>query len=79
MEPLKDPLQNRQIKSIIPPPYEALSSRLLWSNSKKEDIPDWKILANHLRREGRLHKKDAIKLIRYATNILKKEGNLLFI
>lgn len=34
MEPLSDPKNNRQVKSVKPPPARPLKSELIWDNSK---------------------------------------------
>lgn len=44
---------------------------MLFPNSKK-GMPDWEVLMNHLKREGRIRKPDLIKIIKTATAIFRK-------
>ena len=77
MEPLKDPLNDRKAKNVKPPPQKNLDTEKLFpsgtvSNSilAKPDKPDWKLLRNHLHREGQLHKSDILKLVEAVNKIL---------
>jgi serine/threonine-protein phosphatase 2B catalytic subunit len=42
-----------------------------------DNIPDWKLLRDHLAREGRLEKSDLLELINNYVNIIKAEPNIL--
>lgn len=44
-----------------------------------QDLPNWKTVRDHLKRDGRLLKKDIVKIVRLATDILKAEPNLISI
>ena len=41
MEKLSDPLNNRVIREILPPPHQPLHHSILFP---KTNVPDWKIL-----------------------------------
>jgi len=75
MEPLKDPLGDRIVKTIKAPPFKPLRSKEIWEKDKK--IPNWKKLRDHMKREGKLLKADIFKLIKYTSELLKNEGNLV--
>ena len=78
MEPLKDPLNDRKAKNVKPPPQKPLDTEKLFPSGTVSiplsanylDKPDWKLLRNHLHREGQLHKRDILKLIEAVNKIL---------
>jgi len=35
MEPLSDPLKDRRVKNVKPPPHKTLSSNLIWAKGKR--------------------------------------------
>ncbi|SCM23191.1 serine/threonine protein phosphatase 2B catalytic subunit A, putative [Plasmodium chabaudi chabaudi] len=76
MEPLPDPKNDRQIKDVVPPPSKPLSTELLYPNGTEEP-PDYKILMEHLRKEGRVKKEDCIDIIKKVIDIVSNEPNLL--
>jgi len=41
--------------------------------------PDWKLLKDHLAKEGRLLKEDFMKVMNDCNRILKSEGNVLYL
>jgi len=41
--------------------------------------PDWKLIKDHLQKEGRIAKEDIIKLINDANKLFKNEGNLIYL
>jgi len=47
MEPLSDPCNDRQVKTVRPPPHKPLSKNLIWPAHLKNK-PDWKALRDHL-------------------------------
>jgi serine/threonine-protein phosphatase 2B catalytic subunit len=47
MEPLKDPLGDRMVKSTKPPPAKPLDTKLMFPD-KLKNKPDWKLLRDHL-------------------------------
>ena len=75
MEPLKDPKGDRMVKDIKPPPHRPLSDQLLFPG--KSGVPDWKVLRDHLSKEGRVDKIHLLKIINQATAIFKSEPNLI--
>ena len=76
VEPLVDPLNDRPISSVDPPPSRFLPATLLFPQGPKGPA-DVSSLKNHLRREGRLSKQDAITIIRQATEVFRKEKTLI--
>ena len=61
MQPLLDPLKDRKVKSLKPPPHKPLDKDLLWPSGSSK--PDWKCLKEHLSKEGRIKKEHFIKII----------------
>lgn len=41
--------------------------------------PDWKLIREHLQKEGRIGKTELLKLVHDCNRVLKNEGNLLFL
>ena len=85
MEPLSDPIKDRQVKNLKPPPHKPLDKALLWpeklkSTSRellaiftkiiKKDKPDWKLLRTHLQKEGRIYKDDLIRIVNETNKLL---------
>ena len=54
--------EHRVVKDLPPPPHRPLSDDLLYPITLKGK-PDWRILKDHLYREGRLDKGHVLKLI----------------
>jgi serine/threonine-protein phosphatase 2B catalytic subunit len=84
MESLPDPLEDRVLKDILPPPQKCLSRSKLFPERSNEiifisigTIPDWKLLKDHLYREGKLEKGDLLDLINIFINISKTEPNIV--
>lgn len=76
MEPLPDPKNDRQVKDVEPPPAKPLSFELLYPNGPDE-APDYKVLRDHLKREGRVRKEDCLDIIKKVIDIVSNEPNLL--
>ncbi|EPR61119.1 protein phosphatase 2B catalytic subunit, calcineurin family phosphatse superfamily protein [Toxoplasma gondii TgCatPRC2] len=76
MEPLADPLHDRVVTSVQPPPAQPLKHSLLYP-SGPANPPNWQELKSHLQREGRLSKEDCLELIKNVTEITSNEPNLL--
>eukprot|EP00388_Colpodella_angusta_P004979 GDKJ01015784.1.p1 GENE.GDKJ01015784.1~~GDKJ01015784.1.p1 ORF type:complete len:606 (+),score=141.74 GDKJ01015784.1:96-1913(+) len=76
MVPLKDPLRDRVMTSMQPPPAHPLATSLLFPNGEKSP-PDWKVLRLHLSREGRINREHALAIIRQAQEWTKDELNLV--
>ena len=49
------------MKTVAPPPHKRLDSALFWGINN--ELPDWKVIGRHLHKEGRIHKKDLLRLI----------------
>ena len=71
MDPLKDPLNNRVVKSLPPPPHKPLSSKHIF----KGDKINWSLMRDFLKKEGRIDVKDFLKIIDMAQHIF---GKLVF-
>jgi serine/threonine-protein phosphatase 2B catalytic subunit len=65
MEPLLDPVGDRVMKDIIPPPHRPLSDEQLYPNKSKKSVivnqlvsnaPNCELLKSHMYREGRVSK-----------------------
>lgn len=76
MDSLNDPMNDRHIKSVRPPPHRPLSRQLIWPN-KNSNKPDWKIIKDHLSKEGRIEKEDLVRLVADCNKIMRNENNLL--
>ena len=55
MDVLPDPLNDRVMNEIKPPPHRPLNHALLFPTPKK---PNWRLLKDHLAKEGRISKSD---------------------
>lgn len=75
MEALKDPRGDRQVKDIKPPPHRPLDEKLLFPGTS--NLPDWKLLREHLSKEGPVSKKHVLRIINDAIAIFKTEPNLV--
>lgn len=71
MEPLLDPLNNRVVKNLPPPPHRPLATNLMF----KGDKVNWSLVRDFLKKEGRIAIKDMLKLIDMALHVF---GNTLF-
>lgn len=74
MELLSDPLGDRVMRDNAPPPHQCLSHHLLFPTPSK---PNWRLLKDHLLKEGRVSKEDVLMILELATNIFRRERNLL--
>jgi len=66
------------VKSVKPPPHRPLAKHLMFPD-KLKNKPDWRLIKDHLQKEGRIAKEDLIKLINDTNKIFKNEGNLLYL
>ncbi|OMJ71024.1 hypothetical protein SteCoe_30870 [Stentor coeruleus] len=76
VEPLLDPLQDRVLKSSEAPPHRFLSANLLFPRGTAAP-PDVTVLKNHLKKEGRVAKSDALIILRQAAETFRKEKTLI--
>ena len=87
MQPLSDPNNDRAIKTVRPPPHRPLDKNLFFPPGLKGIYnnfwfsykiflflgkPDWKLVRDHLAKEGRIWKEDFIKLINDANKVFSK-------
>ncbi|OMJ75859.1 hypothetical protein SteCoe_24923 [Stentor coeruleus] len=75
MEPLKDPLKDRVVTQVHPPPHRPLSIDYLVKPFCH--LPCWRFLKDHLAQEGTLTKSSAIYLISQAKFLFQAEKNIL--
>jgi len=75
MELLKDPLNDRVVKDVEPPPSKPISDELLYPTGST--VPDWKALRSHLAREGRVSKETCLELVKRVSDVTMSEPNLL--
>lgn len=71
---LKDPCGDRPVKSVPLPPAIPLSVKEVYD---KDGLPDMRVIRDHLNLEGTVEKALVVKLVERATDIFKKEPNLL--
>ena len=71
MELLNDPYNDRKVPDVVCPPHRPLDSNLLFPK-RLNGLPDWEVLRDHLKAEGRIRKQDFIKIIKKAQGILCK-------
>jgi serine/threonine-protein phosphatase 2B catalytic subunit len=79
MQPrLPDPNNDRVVKSFQPPPHKPLPRNLMFPDRLKNK-PDWKLIKDHLQKEGRIAKEELVKLVTDTNKIFKNEGNLIYL
>ena len=80
MDPLLDPLSDRVMKDIIPPPHRPISDEILYTVKSTEGIlthtdsvtPNWEQLKSHMYREGRVSKEHCHRILRDTLAIISK-------
>lgn len=65
---------DRMVKSVVPPPRHPLAHNLLFDSNGKVNL---KVLGEHLHKEGRLRKEDALLIVGNCGKLWKKEDNIL--
>src|SRR5690349_15906604 len=78
MEPLSDPLKDRVVKRVKAPPHRHLAKQLMIPVRLKNK-PDWRVIRDHLQKEGRIAKEDLVKLVNDTNKLFKSEGNLIYL
>lgn len=76
MEALLDPYNDRVVSSLEAPPSHPLSDSLMW---KEMDMPDWEMIRDHLKKEGKLEKEQVMRMGDLILDIIKKEPNLIHV
>ena len=74
MDPLPDPYGDRKVKQVEPPPSQPLSEDLMWTS---DAVPNWELVADHIKKEGKIGKDNMIKLISLTLDITKRESSLV--
>lgn len=72
MEGLQDPLRDRVVASV-PVPATRPTASIFNSSS----VPNWKFLKDFFIKEGVLPKRDCLAIINKATELFRREGNLI--
>ncbi|CAD8179739.1 unnamed protein product [Paramecium pentaurelia] len=75
MDFLQDPKGDRQVNTIPTPPHRPLSEELLFIDDK----PNWKLLKEHLFKEGRITKNQLLRIVDMCNYHLKNEGNVIYV
>ena len=78
MEALKDPCNDRVVKTLPAPPSKPLSEELLYPDGNKKK-PDCDQLRKHLLREGTLTKETLMDIISRAQEIFRSEPTLVLL
>lgn len=73
-EYLPDPLDDRVVTEVLPPPNQPLDNKILFPTPGK---PDWIKLKEFLAREGKIKKSDLQEILNLSIKIFKKEPNIL--
>eukprot|EP00930_Biecheleria_cincta_P014820 TRINITY_DN1258_c0_g1_i1.p1 TRINITY_DN1258_c0_g1~~TRINITY_DN1258_c0_g1_i1.p1 ORF type:complete len:565 (+),score=96.23 TRINITY_DN1258_c0_g1_i1:125-1819(+) len=73
-EPLKDPLGDRPVKHVPPPPAQLMTADTYYN---KNGDPDIEHLVAHLRLEGALAQELLLEIIQKAADLFRNEPNLL--
>lgn len=74
MEILPDPIKDRVIKEVLPPPQKKLNKEKLYTENKMLDLT---VIKDHLIKEGKVDKTELLEIINAVTLVLKKEPNIL--
>jgi hypothetical protein len=90
MDPLLDPLGDRQVKSVCPPPARPLSYSLMYPNPctsfpipshqflATPTLPNVELIRKHLLEEGTIGKSELRKLIQDVTAVFSEAFSLFF-
>lgn len=73
MELLPDPLKDRVIKEVLPPPHLRLDKSKLYGEKNQLNFS---LIKDHLLKEGRINKSDLLDIVNCVTITLKKEPNI---
>lgn len=67
-------IPDRVITDFDPPPATPLDEDILFPSkgSKKRNIPDWKVLRDHLHKEGRISKESCLSILNDTLSMLSK-------
>ena len=74
VEITEDRYDDRVIKEVLEPPFKPISNYDLYESP---GIPDWRVLRDHLTREGKLSKPDILELLSLFQTQIKAEPNIL--
>jgi serine/threonine-protein phosphatase 2B catalytic subunit len=74
MEILPDPINDRVIKEVLPPPQKRLNKEKLYDENNTLNL---KIIKDHLLKEGKFEKNELLEIINKVSVIFKKEPNIL--
>ena len=72
MQYLKDPKKDRVYNKIKLPRSTPLNSSKIWDNPDLPNLPNTKTLQKNFQEQGKIKKKDIIKLITLTRKIISK-------
>jgi len=75
MEAIDDPWADRVVKDCKPLAYPIEEGKLWIPGDKGKQVPDMKKLREYFLGEGKLPKKDLMRLLREFINLVRKEPN----
>ena len=61
----------------LSPAVKSIRRKVLFHITNLDGIPDWKLLRDHLAREGKLEKADLLELINNFISVVKAEPNIV--
>jgi len=76
MEILPDPFKDRVMKEVLAPPHIPFSTDKIYD---KKNILNYKLIKDHITKEGKFHKSDLLSIIKEVMIVLKKEPNILIL
>ena len=72
---LPDPLNDRVMRDVHRLCNRPIDDSDLWVG--KKNVPNWKLLEEHLAREGPVTKKQVMQILKRVLDIVKKEPNMV--
>lgn len=72
---MPDPLNDRVMKDVHRLCNRPIDDSDLWVG--KKNVPNWKLLEEHLAREGPVTKKQVMQILKITLDIVKKEPNMV--
>ena len=69
---------DRVVKKVPAPPLRPIDhDQLFLSKHHLDGKPNWRLLKDHLKQEGRVNKADCLQLIQMASTLFRREPNLI--
>lgn len=76
MELLPDPLQDRKVKSVPPPPAQCLRQDMMFPNGLS-GLPDWECVIENFKNQGKISVDLCLQTIRRVASVFSCESNIL--